>query len=419
MDPGVMAAIEQAIEPPVSRGIRLITAGDLRGANTSFREAAESGPADADGNLLYAVTRIATLLFDDPRLAVLRERAGVNVTGDITQLCGIIVDLPVVSTTVDELPDDAPSTAEVQRALKDVLLPELLAARQNISSISDDFVLTLDLEDLPLCIRPTTGQATLEIDHADVLLLDAALEAASAAFDLGDAYDLDTELRPLVTAKEREVFEQAPELFTLSSAAPLPSARGALESALEKFEAALAAIRAEKDDQSDDLLVITPGNEESAAAIGMSFELLRMSFSAAVTLPTTIGLIEPGRLDLRLFFAGQLATLRPLFPRFDDDGNFLCSTCFDDPTFGGALPDVQCEDPTLECSEIKGDVKGIVRNYTRLATDECTPCEFDEDCQGVLGAGNLGCFSCSFDCTGETDRCAPFVGYAQCDDGQY
>jgi hypothetical protein len=417
-DPGVMAAIEAALEPPVSRGLRFVTAGNLRAANRSFREAVESDPADTTGNALYAATRIATIVFDDPRLAALRNRAGVRVTGDASSLCDIVVELPRVSDAVDELPGDAPTSGEILRTLRNVLLPELLAAQDNLANIPSNFVLTLNMIDLPECIRPARGQVTLEIDYADVLLLDAALEAASAAFDLGDSYDLDTELRPLFTAKEREVFERAPKLFTLTSAAPLTPARSSLESSLSKFVQVLDTIAHETDDQGDDLLIVTPNNLDAADIVATSVDLLRMSFTAAVTLPTTIGLLEAGRLDLRPFFAGQLTALQPFFPKFDDDGDFLCSTCFDDPTFGGMLPDVQCEDPMLACTEIEEGAKGIGRKYRGLATGECAPCEFDEDCKGTLGS-DVACFPCSKGCVGTTNRCAPHNRFARCDDGSF
>lgn len=431
VNPDVIAAIERAIEPPFSLGLRQITAGDLRAANRSFREAVENGPSDSNvsvalsestfhqANALYSVTRIVALVLDNPRLAELRERSGVQVTGDSRQLCDIIVNLPMVNDTIDELPADAPTTDEIVRTLRNVLLPELIAASDNLANIPSDFVLTLNLTDLPECIRPTTDDVTLEIDYSDVLFLDAVLHAASAAFDLGKAYDLDTQLRPLFSAKEQEVFALEPDLFTLRSAVPLSPARITLESVLTEFGAVLDTIRAETDDQSDDFLTIAPSNEGRADLVATSLDLLRMSFTAAVTLPTTLGVVEPGRLDLRPFFEGQLAALKPFFPRFDDDGDFLCSTCFNDPTFGGMLPDVQCEAPTLMCSEIVQGAKGIGRNYRRLVTGECAPCTLDEDCAGSFGRGDLGCFECSFDCTGETMRCSSTFTTLQCDDGSF
>lgn len=44
----------------------------------------------------------------------------------------------------------------------------------------------------------------------------------------------------------------------------------------------------------------------------------------------------------------------------------------------------------------------------------CSECLVDEDCNP-----DLGCFECSFNCTGNVARCAPFDEFIFCEDGEF
>ena len=126
----------------------------------------------------------------------------------------------------------------------------------------------------------------------------------------------------------------------------------------------------------DDVLVIMPEDLPDAEVTKDTLDLVRQSLQGVVELPTDIGLDEPERLNLSLFFSGNFGTLRPFIPTFDstecvtigvptiffageitrsdqeslfqhDAGEIdsrLPLSRLPDPTFGGIAPDLTQQD---------------------------------------------------------------------------
>jgi hypothetical protein len=185
--------------------------------------------------------------------------------------------------------------------------------------------------------NPQDEQANL------ALALTAALQGLRAALDLGAAYHVDIPLAVALQGTGQQILAAAPSFLTLRSAGALSTARDFASQALTNFSAAITAIQAETDDQSDDLLMITPADSAAAQRSKQIVDLLRQSLQGQVVFPTSVGLPAPERLNLSPLFSAQFNTLRPVLPGLDGAGNFDLHH-FPDPTFAGMAPDVTQQD---------------------------------------------------------------------------
>ncbi len=328
----------------VRRGENALTTGNLRAATDAFRQALQSAPNNPHANLYSALTRIVTPMLDHPELRSLASRSGVGIAGDSRDVCAIRVTLP----QAQDIPSSAPRTGEIIQTLRRVLLPEIVAALASLNRISGTAEIRSDLMRLPACLFPTLAavglqrvleQVEVEIDNSDLQALTASLQIVQAAFELAAAYELDAGLRLVTTQTSPAILDAEPGLLRLRSRAPLTTARNLLEHGLRDAAAALDALLAETDDQSDDLVVILPEGVSDVRLIRDTVESVRQSLTRIVTLPTEL-LDEPERLNLSLLFSGRFGTLRPFVPTY----TFSCLGPFPDPTFGGISPDLTQQD---------------------------------------------------------------------------
>ena len=117
--------------------------------------------------------------------------------GDATNVCELEFDAP------DQVSARAPRTGEILAWAREAVLPEITGALGNLSNIRDTSTIFIDVADLPACLRPSDDSiVSIEVNNADVLALEATLEAVLAGFELSEAYDLDASLFLL--------FEEAP-----------------------------------------------------------------------------------------------------------------------------------------------------------------------------------------------------------------
>ena len=348
----LIAAVENAlsacgrIPPPceggeVDRGLCYLAKGNLSVANGLLRQALRSNPNDNGANLYYAMTRIATTLLEDDRIRDLLDRSGVIVHGGSASLCDLDID------SSDEVPLGAPRSGEIIDTVREVIVPEITGALENVRQISSDVNLRFDLRHLASCVDPPTDVAVVDIDGADVLALEAGIEGLAAIVDLLASYNLDASLRTAIDESPRTLLGAGPALLTLRSAATLSSAREHFDVALGKASQAIEVMQAETDDQSDDILVILPEDAEDAAKGKRVLDLFRQSLRGEVVVPVDIvmdiGLPRQERLNLSRFFSGEFESLRPFLPAFDQDGEFDTGR-FPDPTFGGSTRDLTQED---------------------------------------------------------------------------
>ena len=367
--------ITQVIGPDalVWQGVSMLAAGNLRNAHEHFRQALELAPSNLQANLYSAITRIATPILTHPELRSLASRSGVAVAGDSGDVCAMRAPLP------ERVPSSAPRTGEIIQTLREVLLPEIVAAAGSLNRIPSTAEIRFDLMNLPDCLRSWLEdvgieQAEVEIDRSDIQALTAALLLTQAAFEIAAAYDLDADLQLVTTQTSRDILAAEPHLLNLRSSAPLTTARNIVEQALTKAGAAIESVLAETDDQSDDVIEVLPEDVSDARLVQDTLESVRQSLREIVTLPTDLGFDDPERLDLSLLFSGRFGTLQPFIPVFDSGcrtismpttlggsltaadteslfqgrtrtgGTFFPLGRFPDPTFGGTTPDLTQQD---------------------------------------------------------------------------
>jgi hypothetical protein len=365
----------------MQQGRDALSGGHIRSASAAFCQAASNAPGDATATLYCTIARSIAGSLDNPAILSLFQRSGVLITGDSDDVCGLRARFP------SEAPLDAPRTAEILRTLRAEILPQIETALVTLGSLPASVQVLFDLRHLPPCMRPRLGHVVVEIDQGDILALSATLQIIHAVFDILAAYDVDTDLQTATEATPQTVLSRAPNLLTLLSAASLAQARAFVDQGLANMSASINSILAETDDQSNDLLVITPGDRDGAQRTLRVLDLVRQSLQGVVDIPTDVGLRHPERLDLSLFFSGRFQSLRPFLPAFRPDGFF--DNKFPHPSFGGTALDLTQED-------IDDAARQISRFLSRLRNVGRHDCSVY---QSTVGPAECQALVAQYDCT--------------------
>jgi hypothetical protein len=396
----VIDALTGCAESAVDEGLRATARGDLRSASDAFDRAVTANPGDHQARLFAALARAAVRVVDSSAAADLMRRAGGVIHGDSRAVCDLDASLP------RPVPANAPSSTEFLTAIRSDLIPEVEAVLAEIRNCPANVQIRFSVTDLPECIRPDTDKTVVEIDRGDLLAMESGLEVILFLNDLFAGYNTNVPLHALLEDSVRTFVQGNPQLLTLVSADRLHSARDHLRTAMGKVVDAIDEIRAETDNQDDDLLVIDSDDVNDARRLRLILMLSADALMREVNLPIDVvtgeidfmdtGLGPHERLNLHRFFSGTLASLRPLLPPFNAKGEFDTSR-YPDPTFAGILPDMTQSklDHFLEGGPL------------------CAVCTRDQDCD-ALGFGSHYFVT---SCTGERRRCSN--GFAECSDGTF
>lgn len=220
------------------------------------------------------------------------------------------------------LPATTPKTGAIQAFLSGKFAPQLQAVVTSLGKVSSSF--NYSWAD-PGDVTPT------QIDYADVLIFKAAAQGILGQINIQAAYNVDVDLYAQEqqdatgTDTPQAFLERNPELGKLVDVAKLTQAKTFLSAGLTDMENALAGIKAETDDQTDDLIAFY-----SAADMNMAEEDLALAKAALVgevTLPGTTS-----RINAAKFFSPGV-NLRANLPVFTGDVPGM----FPDATFGGIL----------------------------------------------------------------------------------
>jgi hypothetical protein len=153
---------------------------------------------------------------------------------------------------------DSPRAQELQAFLRDRLAGDLTYA-----------LALLDQVTTAVSAQITDDGVVTQADYTDALFARAVARGMLAGIRIQQAYDLDfdvDELRANMEARDGngdpiyepgDFVDEHPFFGRLRSAASLPSARSDAILALQTWQDALTALKAEVDDQSDDLIVFT------------------------------------------------------------------------------------------------------------------------------------------------------------------
>ncbi|MBF0450662.1 MAG: hypothetical protein HQK75_08175, partial [Candidatus Magnetomorum sp.] len=232
-----------------------------------FSTALTIDPTSEQANLFYAIARMAAIIdMNAPytpglpleSLNELLDACGVDPDG--RDLFDWTADIYQASDDRLVLTDQCPSPQAVMNYLNTVFLAEIDGALNNLSNISESFVMIVTKEEMG-----TDSLDDVEVDYGEVLLYKSALYAIKSAILTLSCYDYDIQsVQALVDKITDEQFhinddllDRYTQLFTLlpGKANQISTdARQNILDAIDTYFSAYAFITSETDDQSNDLL---------------------------------------------------------------------------------------------------------------------------------------------------------------------
>lgn len=407
----------------VDEGRVYLCAHDIVNANISFKKAVSDDPADPGANFFYSVTRILALI-NDVTFNDLLDRFDVSPEGRNLYEWTADFQRDVDGNVV--LPNDAPTSGEVLAFLKDILLPEVEGALDNLGIIDDEFSIILSPDE-------TLQYENLEVDYGDIALYRSSLHALRLLILILDAYDLDLDIDDIVLAIQNDVFSINSDILAVYAdflklkpcggglefdddrdvdgsdlvhfvdafgssygdanynldadfdkngtvdesdlgafAAEfgqrlLGEAKNAVRNSIASYFEASMFIRSETDSQEDDLVAFDPEelwDEEE-------FRNILSNIQDSLNGPAVIN--SSYILDLTQFFDDPI-DLRDMLPGFTNDNEIIIyefpDCCFPDPTFDGILPDYN-QDILINRLYLPVEISGEIT----CDSGNCTSCE--------------------------------------------
>jgi len=406
----LIAAVHRALEgcgecaSDLESGFAALARGDLRAAADAFGSAVAACPGDDRARFFAAMTQGTASVIDSSEGRDLAGRAGIVISGDSTDVCALDVTFPT-----ETLPS-SPRTGEYLDAIRRLVRPALEDVVSELGSLNAAATITVAVATLPECVRRHLDVDSVEIDRGDLLVARSGMETGLALIDLVDGYNSDASLHAILDETRQALFAAEPQLLTLRAADKVAAAADHFNAAADYMVQAIDAIRAEADDQSEDLLVIEEDDVDNARQARLGLTLFQQALRGEVSLPIDVvtgavdlmdtGLGEHERLNLAKLFTGQLPNLREFLPPFNERGNFDTDR-FPDPTFGGTVPDM---------------TQNKIDNFL-VGGPPCALCQSDDDCD-PLGVGHFFCGYCFENCDDfETRRCSD--DFLVCSDGTY
>lgn len=330
-----------------AEGLEFLKSGaTILDAKGKFQEAAaaagtqSSNEADT-ARFFYALTRVAALGFD---LVSDGNPNDLNRAADILDRLGCSSGgrdpLNWTVTCPSSFPNNSPTGVELQTFLKNVVLPELEGATNNLDGISNSFNRSW--------VEPASG-TTVESDYGDVLFYRAGLKGLRANILILLSYNVDVDIDAEAndtTSDTQTRLARNPNLLkpTAAASTDLPQARTLLQGAADDLNAAVDAIQAETDSQADDLVNLDNTTSAEIAQAKTSLTTYKNALSAQTTV-SDHGTPAPGD-DVIVngdpFFAANppidlRAKVPPYTTNISGPGTADIPGMFPDPTFDGVL----------------------------------------------------------------------------------
>lgn len=317
----------------VAAGNQALAAGDYAAANAHYRAALVLDPNNREANLGAAVTEVYVLKLD-PEVASILDFVEGRVPGPLRApiatsakprdgravmlavINGIRLDPEAGGRAVMGMfrmtAEDPILISDIQRAIKLKLMPRLLFAEARINQLEA-------FPDLNIVLTPAmTGEPDpIEIDHGDILMLDAALKGLQGWLGMVVAYNFDgAEEGEYSNAESLLVAGTAFGTLQADGALQLASARSNLLLVDSRLDAAVASIAAETDDQTDDAIpaekLNAPGFDETMQGVNDVTASLNGAISA--TVQDYQGADFEIQIDLGKFFTNPITDLKTKLP---------------------------------------------------------------------------------------------------------
>jgi hypothetical protein len=315
----------------------LVNQGNMLEAKAACVSAADAygdtASNDADTVRFFAAfSRIASLYYNMSSDG--NPNNGLNTFGDILDAFGCNTSGRDPITFVDQvrfsatpycpvpLPAGAPTGAQLQTFIANVIRPELEGAIANLGKVSQSFNVTWT--------EPFGGKQVIS-DYGDALALRALSASLLGSAIAENSYNLDADIATAANTKQtkQDFLASNPNFLTLRSTSELGTVQSLLGNASDDTLAAINWIQSRTGSQSS--YFISLGNMTSSEIDKHKREI--NEFKASLTGPSNIhggtGTLE-GTLDLTKFFAGM--NLRSLLPTYTGS----IPGFFPDPTFNGA-----------------------------------------------------------------------------------
>jgi len=330
--PAAGRADEETARQLVAEGRNFLTQHDIVNANDRFRNAVSQDYDNQTAQAFYSVTRILNLIYGE-EFNDLLDRNNASSWG--RNVYDWDVEFPENEDGNTNLPEGAPTSTEYVDFLTTYLIPEVNEALQNLAHVDSSFSVILTPAE-------TDSNDALEVDYGDVLMYRALLHALKTCIKITAAYNVEFNVADLLPRVEDgsisindDLLNVYADFLKLLTPNQMSAAGADLELSIDSYLAASAFIRAEEDDQGDDLIAF----DSESLADEQKYRHMMEDVKASLAGPATVGdeeLSDPFVLDLSGFF-DQPFGLRSLLPVFDDDNNVIPCT-FPDPTINGVLP---------------------------------------------------------------------------------
>ncbi len=352
--PGILSAVGLTM-----RGKHLLENQELFAANYAFMFAVEASPAHQEANFFYALTRLASSIVSNEEGA---DHAKLESVKELMDSFGISqAGRSLYEWTADfqrddygdtVLPATAPTVDDIEDFLIDYVIPELDGALDNLGKVTYGFQTALT----PMMFNEGDYGALsvnddAEVDYTDVVFFRAALHSLKAFLYTVTAYDsneFDIDAFVLrarsVVVNINQVFEEYPKLLLIKRTGNFALAKSQWNEAIDSYFEASNLLRAETDDQLNDLISIDPDDMADEEEFRFTLE----DIEAAMSGPANIRPDDPGfrdhtgdyiTADLTRFFDSPFH-IRDYLPQFV--ANIPCSV--PDPTFNGMFPNLSHDD---------------------------------------------------------------------------
>jgi uncharacterized delta-60 repeat protein len=332
-NPAPLSATATALVGSGRAALTQHTNTSLSSATATFGAAVGLDPNHPLANLFYGITRVVDLVHQAPTMQFL-DRLQVGATN--RDIYHWTAEPPQTAEGDLKMPNGV-NAAELPAFLRDQLIPQIRAARENLARISDAGFLADVTE-------AETGIQTVTLDQADLHVIRAGLGVLEFWVRTVNSWNVSAQLTDLENLGNNDLLSMEqllstyPQAFAYADPAQVAPARAALEEAIDTIVQAWGLMRVRSPDVVR-LFSLDPEHGEADAVLQFVLDL-KASLNQPVVLNDSAdlapGIDDPTQYQVRLgaLLDGSQAP-RTLLPGFV--GNQPDASRIQDPTFGGAL----------------------------------------------------------------------------------
>ena len=247
---------------------------DFTQAERLYREAIAADPRNTEAQFGAALTHLLALATNED-VRALQDSLNAYTGGDegSGKLALGALNLAAAAETASKSPllvakmtqdaiDDPLKVSDIQKTIEEEILPAIDYSLERLRIVEGDPDFTFELTPE---LQGDEDEEPREIDLGEAYLIDAGLRLTKAVFLVAIAYDFDFDDNGSYefledgsnenVLRHMERLDKTGTFMTLRSADAMPGAKASILTAMDKIEQGLEAIRAETDDQEDDIIL--------------------------------------------------------------------------------------------------------------------------------------------------------------------